>query len=88
MVDTHTSNGADYQYTMTLINTQTDKLGGELGSFCVTLCCPKFTAPWTNVTGPTCPYVNPVRATPDGGIEGASWRCPGFPRVTRHCTTA
>ncbi len=33
MVDTHTSNGADYQYTMTLINTQADKLGGGLGSF-------------------------------------------------------
>ncbi|HEY5801402.1 MAG TPA: M14 family zinc carboxypeptidase, partial [Burkholderiaceae bacterium] len=32
MVDTHTSNGADYQYTMTLIHTQPDKLGGELGT--------------------------------------------------------
>jgi len=28
MVDTHTSNGADYPYTMTLIHTQADKLGG------------------------------------------------------------
>lgn len=27
MVDTHTSNGADYSYTMTLIHTQTDKAG-------------------------------------------------------------
>jgi hypothetical protein len=33
MVDTHTSNGADYQYTMTLIPTQPDKLGGQLGAF-------------------------------------------------------
>ena len=33
MVDTHTSNGADYPYTMTLIHTQTDKLGNGLGPF-------------------------------------------------------
>ena len=33
MVDTHTSNGADYSYTMTLIQTQADKLGDGLGSF-------------------------------------------------------
>ncbi|MET0210854.1 MAG: M14 family zinc carboxypeptidase, partial [Burkholderiaceae bacterium] len=33
MVDTHTSNGADYSYTMTLIHTQADKLGGALGDF-------------------------------------------------------
>ena len=32
MVDTHTSNGADYQHTMTLIATQPDKLGGALGA--------------------------------------------------------
>lgn len=30
-VDTHVSDGADYQHTMTLISTQYDKLGGELG---------------------------------------------------------
>lgn len=29
-IDTHTSNGADYQYTMTLITTQQDKLGGKM----------------------------------------------------------
>jgi hypothetical protein len=34
MVDTHTSNGADYPYTMTLIHTQADKLGGDLGASC------------------------------------------------------
>lgn len=31
-VDTHASNGADYQYTMTLLPTQPDKLGGQLGA--------------------------------------------------------
>lgn len=29
-VDTHTSNGADYQYAMTLITTQQEKLGGKM----------------------------------------------------------
>ncbi|MFT5336758.1 MAG: hypothetical protein ACI9YL_000756 [Luteibaculaceae bacterium] len=32
-VDTHTSNGADYPYTGTLITTQIDKLGKPLGDF-------------------------------------------------------
>ncbi|MCG9881223.1 MAG: hypothetical protein MH472_11545 [Bacteroidia bacterium] len=32
-VDTHTSNGADYQYTMTLISSQNQKLGGPAAEF-------------------------------------------------------
>ncbi|MBK8711433.1 MAG: M14 family metallopeptidase [Niastella sp.] len=32
-IDTHVSDGADYQHTMTLITTQYDKLGGELGQW-------------------------------------------------------
>ena len=32
-IDTHTSNGADYPYTMTLIETQPDKAGPVLGPF-------------------------------------------------------
>lgn len=33
MVDNHVSDGADYQYTMTLLCSQWNKLGGELGKF-------------------------------------------------------
>jgi len=33
LVDTHVSDGADYQHTMTLITSQYDKLGEELGSW-------------------------------------------------------
>ena len=69
MVDTHTSNGADYQYTMTLINTQTDKLGGALGSFLRDTMLPTIYADMTQRGWPTCPYVNPVKTTPDDGIE-------------------
>lgn len=32
-IDNHVSDGADYQHTMTLLTTQYDKLGGELGDW-------------------------------------------------------
>jgi hypothetical protein len=32
-IDNHVSDGADYQYTMTLLCTQWNKLGGQLGAF-------------------------------------------------------
>ena len=69
MVDTHTSNGADYQYTMTLINTQTDKLGEALGGFLRDTMLPAIYADMDRRGWPTCPYVNPVKTTPDDGIE-------------------
>ena len=69
MVDTHTSNGADYQYTMTLINTQTDKLGEALGGFLRGTMLPAIYADMELRGWPTCPYVNPVKTTPDDGIE-------------------
>ncbi len=69
MVDTHTSNGADYQYTMTLIHTQTDKLGEGLGSFLRDTMLPAIYADMDRRGWPTCPYVNPVKTTPDDGIE-------------------
>lgn len=69
MVDTHTSNGADYQYTMTLIHTQVDKLGEGLGGFLRDTMLPAIYADMQQRGWPTCPYVNPVRATPDEGIE-------------------
>ncbi|MFZ6774792.1 M14 family zinc carboxypeptidase [Undibacterium sp. SXout7W] len=69
MVDTHTSNGADYQYTMTLIQTQTDKLGGELGNFLRDNMLPAIYREMDARGWPTCPYVNPVNEIPDHGIE-------------------
>jgi Zinc carboxypeptidase len=68
MVDTHTSNGADYQYTMTLIQTQADKLGGELGEFLRHTMLPKLFADMAQRGWPMCPYVNPIEDTPDAGI--------------------
>jgi hypothetical protein len=68
MVDTHTSNGADYPYTMTLIHTQTDKLGGALGSYLQETMLPHLFAQMASRGWPTCPYVNPVKDSPDHGI--------------------
>lgn len=69
MVDTHTSNGADYQYTMTLIQTQTDKLGNGLGPYLRDVMLPEIYAGMAQRGWPTCPYVNPVSDIPDHGIE-------------------
>lgn len=68
MVDTHTSNGADYPYTMTLIATQPDKLGGELGQFLRERMLPAIYSAMEQRGWPTCPYVNPVHTSPDQGI--------------------
>jgi len=68
MVDTHTSNGADYIYTMTLIHTQPDKLGGELGGFLRDTMLPAMYEQMEARGWPTCPYVNPVKDSPDHGI--------------------
>jgi hypothetical protein len=68
MVDTHTSNGADYSYTMTLIHTQADKLGGGLGEFLRAEMLPALYAGMDARGWPTCPYVNPVQDSPDHGI--------------------
>ena len=68
MVDTHTSNGADYTYTMTLIHTQADKLGGELGGFLRDTMLPYMFSEMERRGWPTCPYVNPVKDCPDHGI--------------------
>lgn len=68
MVDTHTSNGADYAYTMTLIHTQPDKLGAELGGFLRDTMLPAMYEQMAARGWPTCPYVNPVKDSPDHGI--------------------
>jgi hypothetical protein len=68
MVDTHTSNGADYSYTMTLIHTQADKLGGGLGEFLTNTMLPHMFSDMERRGWPTCPYVNPVQDCPDHGI--------------------
>jgi hypothetical protein len=69
MVDTHTSNGADYSYTMTLIPTQPDKLGGGLGAYLRENMLPAIYTGMERRGWPTCPYMNLLAETPDDGIE-------------------
>jgi hypothetical protein len=68
MVDTHTSNGADYQHVVTLIATQPDKLGGSTGAHLRDAMLPALYADMAQRGFPMCPYVNPVKEIPDDGI--------------------
>jgi hypothetical protein len=68
MVDTHTSNGADYQHVVTLIATQPDKLGGRTGAHLREAMLPALYADMAARGFPMCPYVNPVQEIPDDGI--------------------
>ena len=68
MVDTHTSNGADYQHVVTLIATQPDKLGGQTGRHLREAMLPALYAEMATRGFPMCPYVNPVKEIPDDGI--------------------
>ncbi|WP_443945037.1 M14 family metallopeptidase [Pedobacter sp. AW1-32] len=69
-VDTHTSNGADYQYVMTLIPTQKDKLNPILSTYLTEKMVPQMYAEMEKVGYPMVPYVNSVNETPDAGITG------------------
>lgn len=69
MVDTHTANGADYAFHMTLIHTQPDKLGGALGAYLVDDMVPAIYQHMKAQGFPLVPYVQMVEKTPDHGIE-------------------
>jgi hypothetical protein len=69
-VDTHTSNGADYQYTMTLIPTQKDKLNTVLSSYLTQTLVPDLYSKMKIKGFELVPYVNSINETPDAGITG------------------
>lgn len=69
-VDTHTSNGADYQYTMTLIPTQKDKLNPILASYLTKTLVPDLYSQMKAKGYELIPYVNSINQTPDDGITG------------------
>ncbi len=68
-IDNHTSNGADYQYTLTMIPTQHNKLGGEMGKYLEKKMMPYLFEQMKKTKWEMCPYVY-ARDTPDGGIAG------------------
>lgn len=69
MIDNHTSNGADYQYTMTLIATQKDKLPEELSSFMTESMLPVLYEDMKKKDWEMIPYVY-SNGPPETGIYG------------------
>jgi hypothetical protein len=57
-IDNHVSDGADYQYTMTMLTTQPDKLGGELGYWLKNKFGPSLEATMAAKNFEMTPYVN------------------------------
>lgn len=68
-IDNHTSNGADYQYTMTLIPTQHNKLEGALGKYLQDRLLPRLFSDMKARNWEMTPYVN-SEGDPAKGIEG------------------
>ena len=68
-IDNHVSDGADYQHTMTLITTQYDKLGGNLGNWLKESFEPQLNRGMAKKNWDMTPYVNFETASPDNGME-------------------
>lgn len=66
-IDNHVSNGADYQYSLTYIQTQPDKLGKELGDFQKNMMTPSIVKDLKEKGVESIPYVNVWGGTPDKG---------------------
>ncbi len=64
-IDTHTSNGADYQYIMTLISTQKEKLGGKTAEFLYQTMNPYLYSEMAKKNFEMVPYVNVWGKAPD-----------------------
>jgi len=64
-IDTHVSNGADYQYNITHLATQPDKLGGDLGSYLKNEMIPKLEGGMNELGEPVIPFVNVYNKSPD-----------------------
>lgn len=63
-LDNHVSNGADYQYVMTYLATQPDKLGGVMGEYLRNRFIPALNQAMTQKDQPMVPYVNVFGRTP------------------------
>jgi hypothetical protein len=69
-LDNHTSNGADYQHTFTLISTQHNKLGGAAGKFLHEKMEPELYQLMKEKKWDMIPYVNSIYHVPDSGLMG------------------
>ena len=69
-IDNHTSNGADYQYTMTLLPTHHAKLAPAQAELLQKNLLPTVFADMEKKGWPMSPYVNEIQSLPDSGILG------------------
>jgi len=68
-VDNHVSNGADYQYTLTHLFTQHNKLGNEAGTFLHETMMPDLEQTLQENEWDITPYVNVFGRTPEAGFS-------------------
>jgi hypothetical protein len=69
LIDNHVSDGADYQHTMTMLTTQYDKLGADLGQWLKTNFEPQLFAGMKEKNWDMCPYVNFETTEFDKGMD-------------------
>ena len=67
-IDNHVSNGADYQYTLTHLFTQHNKLGGAFGNYLHQTFIPALEDSLARKKWDITPYVNVFNSTPDQGF--------------------
>ncbi|WCO02393.1 M14 family metallopeptidase [Psychroserpens ponticola] len=82
-IDNHVSNGADYQYTLTHLFTQHDKLGGSLGDFLHAKMMPQLEQKLEEKNWDITPYVNVFNRTPEKGFS----QFMDYPRYSTGYTT-
>ena len=82
-IDTHVSNGADYQYTLTHLFTQHNKLGGILGNYLHTEMTPKLEQKLAKKHWDITPYVNVFNQVPEKGFS----QFMDYPRYSTGYTT-
>lgn len=68
-IDNHVSNGANYQYAITHLFTQHNKLGGKLGQFLENKMRPALEQSLAKKNIPITPYVNVWGSTPEKGFS-------------------
>lgn len=82
-IDNHVSNGADYQYTLTHLFTQHNKLGENLGAYLNEEMMPTLEASLDKINWAITPYVNVFNRVPESGFT----QFMDYPRYSTGYTT-
>lgn len=68
-IDTHTTNGSDHQYTLTVISTQKSKQNPIIGKFQHELMVPELFRKMENRKMGVTPYIYPTKGNPEYGVK-------------------